>query len=239
MSKETFGQNNEVSLIGTYGSDLTHALSAWTSTSRDLDKKDKNGKTKRERIPALLTMLAENSHHTPFEKSSLHFLVTSDIASHIHIIKHRINVSVNSESARYKELKQDKLYLPVDWPQDEKEKYVQHMEAAYENYHRSMNDLTDHYMKTYKLTKRDARKRAKESARFYLPYGNQITCDVMFNFRSFYHFISLRYSVHAQKEIAELAEKMLKLVIDSGDFPETLKAFGLVDEHGQMVKPFE
>src|SRR5690606_15059899 len=54
-------------------------------------------------------------HHTPFEKSTLHFLVTVDQATHIHLLKHRIGVSINGESARYKELKEDKIYLPEDW----------------------------------------------------------------------------------------------------------------------------
>ena len=83
-------QQNKVELIGYYGSDETHALSAWTSTSRDLTEDKKN------RIPKLLKMLAENGHETPFEKSSIHFLVTSDIASHIHLLKHRIGVSINA-----------------------------------------------------------------------------------------------------------------------------------------------
>ena len=74
---------NRCHLVGYYGSDEVHALSAWTSTSRDLDD------AKRERIPALLRMLAENGHHTPFEKSALHFLVTVDTATHIHLLKHR------------------------------------------------------------------------------------------------------------------------------------------------------
>ena len=78
---------NSVELIGFYGSDETHALSAWTSTSRDLPDE------KRKRIGPLLTQLAKDGHLTPFEKSSLHFLVTSDIASHIHLLKHRIGVS--------------------------------------------------------------------------------------------------------------------------------------------------
>ena len=82
---------NKAELVGWYGSDEIHALSAWTSTSRDLDDK------KRDRIPALLEMLAANGHETPFEKSSLHFLVTVDCASHIHLLKHRIGVSINGE----------------------------------------------------------------------------------------------------------------------------------------------
>jgi hypothetical protein len=49
-------QDNTVELVGWYGSDEVHALSAWTSTSRDLTE-EKHG-----RIPALLKMLAENGH---------------------------------------------------------------------------------------------------------------------------------------------------------------------------------
>ena len=101
--------NNTVELLGWYGSDLTHAQSAWTSTSRDLTEEKKS------RIPKLLEMLASEGHHTPFEKSQLHFLVTVDQATHIHLLKHRIGVAINGESARYKELKEDKMYLPEDW----------------------------------------------------------------------------------------------------------------------------
>lgn len=82
---------NKIELLGFYGSDLTHAQSAWTSTSRDLSD------DKISRIPKLLTMLAQNGHHTPFEKSSFHFLVTVEQASHIHILKHRVGISVNGE----------------------------------------------------------------------------------------------------------------------------------------------
>jgi len=230
---------NTVELIGTYGSDVTHALSAWTSTGRDLDIPDKKGVTKRERIKPLLKMLAKNGHHTPFEKSSLHFLLKTDIASHIHILKHRIGVSVNAASARYRELKEDSLYVPVDWPESEKIMYISHMENVYENYHRSLKKLTEHYMDTLGVTKIIARKRAKESARFYLPYGNQITCDVQFNFRSFSHFIKLRYSEHAQKEIREIAHDMLEAVKNTEDFPVTLNAFGFTDNNGELVKPFD
>ena len=82
-------QPNKVELIGIYGSDESHALSAWTSTSRELTE------DKKSRIPKLLKMLAENGHETPFEKSSISFLVTTDIASHVHLLKHRIGVSIN------------------------------------------------------------------------------------------------------------------------------------------------
>ena len=216
-------QPNKVELIGHYGGDESHALSAWTSTSRDLTEE------KRARIPALLKMLADNGHETPFEKSSLHFLVTTDVATHIHLIKHRVGVSVNAESARYKELKDDKYYVPFDWDATEQALYVDHMEVSLKRYHEALERLVKKGM---------SRKRAKETARLYLPYGNQITSDVMFNFRSFAHFVRLRYSKHAQAEIRNLADAMLHLVKGTGQFDATLSAFGFTD--GNRIRdPFE
>lgn len=225
-------QDNLVELIGVYGGDESHASSAWTSTSRDMTPE------KVARIPKLLTMLARDGHHTPFEKSSIHFLVTTEIASHIHIIKHRIGVAVNGESARYKELKDDKFFVPNDWDEEERANYVKFMENAYSEYHNALERLQTKYVDTQGLSLADARKRAKESARLYLPYGNQIQADVMFNFRSFYHFLSLRYSTHAQKEIRDIARKMLEQVAATNQFTITLQAFGLTDASGNIRAPF-
>lgn len=222
--------NNEIKLLGFYGSDEVHACSAWTSTSREVTS------DKRERIPSLLKMLAENGHHTPFEKSSLHFLVTSDIASHIHKLKHRIGVSINGESARYKELKEDKFYLPEDWKNIKAVsltgKYLEkhngkdwydilqtHTEISNDLYHAALKDLE----------KTLGRKRAKESARFFKTYNSQIDCDIMFNWRSFYHFLNLRNKPDAQKEIRDIAAEMLRLVkeIPGDPFKHTIAAFNL------------
>jgi len=203
--------DNIVELIGCYGGDKLHAASAWTSTNRDITPE------KEKRIPELLKMLAENGHHTPFEKSMLHFLLTVDTATHIQLLKHRIGVSVNAESARYKELKADKFYVPTDWTDEQLIKdYMAHMENAYDLYHRF----------TAYVTASHSRKRAKESARFVLPYANQLVLDVSFNFRSFMHFLQLRKSDDAQKEIHDIADKMLDLVKATDAFPHSLIAFG-------------
>jgi flavin-dependent thymidylate synthase len=201
---------NTVELVGIYGSDESHALSAWTSTSRELTAE------KRARIPQLLHSLAKDGHHTPFEKSTLHFLVVCDTASHIHLIKHRIAVSVNGESARYKELKDDKYLVPVDWPEELREEFEIWCQTMYAKYHEQL----------VKLEAVIGRKRAKESARFFLPYANQLTLDVSFNFRSFMHFQGLRNSDHAQLEIRQIAQQMLALVKATGAFPHSLAGFG-------------
>lgn len=204
---------NKVELLGWYGDDLTHACSAWTSTSRELTDE------KIDRVPKLLSMLASEGHFTPFEKSSLHFLVTVEQATHIHLLKHRIGVSINGESARYKELKEDKCYIPVDW----EERWA----IALHNYTEMGNKLYHNCLR--ELTPVIGRKRAKESARFFKTFNSQITMDVMFNWRSFYHFQQLRNSEHAQLEVRQLAQDMLSLVkqIEGNPFEHTIKAFNL------------
>ena len=202
---------NTVELLGHYGSDEVIACSAWTSTSRDLDEK------KRERIPKLINMLWSHGHETPFEKGSVHFLVDCDIASHIHLLKHRIS-SLNAESARYKELKEDKTFIPDDWPEFWQQQLKQYTEDGNRLYHKCLADLEPEL----------GRKRAKESARFFKTYNSRIQADVQFNMRSFANFIKLRKSEHAQKEIREIAEKMLDLVkgIDDNPFQHTLNSWG-------------
>ena len=213
--------NNTVELLGFYGSDEIIACSAWTSTSRELTD------DKKERIPKLINMLWSEGHETPFEKGTVHFLVNCDIASHIHLLKHRI-ASINAESARYKELKEDKFYLPQDWkylqfdkPEEEYTWYQKlkvYTEAGNKLYHQCLEELTPIL----------GRKRAKESARFFKTYNSQIQADVQFNMRSFANFLKLRMSEHAQVEIREIAANMLKLVqeIPGSPFKETLRAWG-------------
>lgn len=157
------------------------------------------------------------SGNTPFEKSTLHFLVVCDTASHIHLIKHRIGVSVNAESARYKELKNDRWYAPEDWPDNIKKRFNNVVRGMYAEYHTILEALVEEGFD---------RKRAKESARFVLPYANQLTLDVSFNFRSFMHFQKLRNDEHAQKEIRDIAQQMLELIRQTHKFDASLAAFG-------------
>ena len=215
---------NKVELLGYYGSDEVIACSAWTSTSRDLNE------DKKSRIPKLINMLWREGHQTPFEKGTVHFLVDTEIASHIHLLKHRIS-SINAESARYKELREDKYYIPEDWHNvSAKQDYFgiggnaswsdilkDYTELGNELYHKALEELTPVL----------GRKRAKESARFFKTYNSQIQADISFNMRSFANFLKLRNSPHAQKEIREIAAEMLELVknIDGNPFEHTLQSW--------------
>lgn len=212
--------NNKVELIGYYGSDEVIAGSAWTSTSRNLTPE------KKERIPQLIDQLWNAKpvpHGSPFEKGTVHFLVNCDIASHIHLLKHRIS-SINAESARYKELKEDKYYLPEDWKRKEgiwdwQDELREFTEKSNVLYHKCLEDLTLIL----------GRKRAKESARYFKTYNSQIEADVMFNMRSFHNFLIQRMDDHAQLEIQNIAKEMLNLVknIEGNPFQYTIKAWNL------------
>jgi thymidylate synthase (FAD) len=224
---------NKVELIGYYGDDTTIACSAWTSTSRNLTE------NKRNRIGKLINMLWSEGHETPFEKATVHFLVDTDIASHIHLLKHRIS-SLNAESARYKELKEDKYYLPEDWEGiNVKDGVLQVLPLVPRGIHETRNSTWIEALESYTQLGNSlyhqciadlepvlGRKRAKESARFFKTYNSQIQADVMFNMRSFANFIKLRNSEHAQLEIREIAQQMWDLVatIEGEPFKHTLDA---------------
>jgi thymidylate synthase (FAD) len=223
---------NTVELIGYYGSDVVVAQSAWTSTSRELSE------DKLKRVPALIKMLWENGHETPFEKCNVHFLVTTDIATHIHLLKHRIS-SINAESARYKELKEDKFYLPQDWKGiKSKNIYACSIDGGnsggpnIDNWLDILQDYTEQGNYLYHQCLEDltpilGRARAKESARFFKTYNSQITADVQFNLRSFANFLKLRLSPHAQLEVREVAKEMVEQVsnIEGNPFKEVLNVW--------------
>lgn len=222
---------NKVDLIGYYGSDKTHALSAWTSTMDEeeqtlpfdilerieylfgLEEKKRARKT-----PELLSYLATYNHTTPFEKSLFHFRLLVDDATHKHFLKHRIGVSINGESARYKEIKRNNVYLPDDWPDDLRAELQELADRSDAFYRKALAQL----MLTH------GKQRAKESARYAKLQCAQVHLDVSFNFRSLMHFQGLRNHKKAQREVRNIAQEMINQVWDipKQPFIHSLRAFG-------------
>lgn len=244
---------NSVELIDYMGGDNLHSLAAWASTFAefDLDLPDNienrvdvivnhiinNGKKKRS-VQDLLAYLAENEHTSPFRFSSFVFACNTDIATHIQKLKHRVILEAeNGESARYKELKEDKFYLPEDWwehkvtsdvkddlhyPQEE---YMDWF-LALEEYTKLGNRL--YHKSLEQLTPILGRKRAKESARYFKTYNSQINTLNKVSFDGLMQFYFKRHNPEiAQVEIAELAMDMLNAVISipGNPFKYSIKAF--------------
>lgn len=248
---------NKIQLMSYAGGDNTHCLSAWQSTSDELgiDLPDSIehrvdvifaylAKQKKKTPEQLLGFLAEHGHTTPFENSFLYFQCASDIATHIHCLKHRIGVTINTESARYKELK-DKFYVPVDWKdtkigEDAKKQLIERLPEpigklfwpleSWAKVIDAFNEIaaTLYHISAEDLTKQLGRKRAKETSRYFLPYSKQLNYSVTVNFRSLVHFLKLRHSKHAQREVAAIAAQMLEQLksIEGEPFKHSLAAFG-------------
>jgi flavin-dependent thymidylate synthase len=228
--------NNKVELISWHNGDRGIARAAWTSTNIDVDSK-----TDLQIEDLIVNKLWNNGtgkpHKTPFERGIVEFNITCEQASHIHMIKHRL-ANINGESARYKELKEDKFYLPEDWWEirvtpDVKDD-LEYPQEEYMDWFHALELYTELGNKLYhkalaQLTPILGRKRAKESARFFKTMNSQLTLSVMMNMSCFQNFVTLRADDAAQKEIHEIADMMVEAVenIEGNPFKHTLKAFGI------------
>lgn len=245
---------NSVELIDYMGSDKLHSLAAWASTFAefDLDLPDNienrvdiivnhilnNGKKKRS-IQELLEFLSENEHTSPFRFSSFVFACNTDIATHIQKLKHRVILEAeNGESARYKELMEDKFYLPEDW-NIQIEKFLEpHSGITYlegqtwkdvlEGQTKIANNLYHEALK--QLIPILGKKRAKETARYFKTYNSQINTLNKLSFDGVMQFYYKRHDKsYVQNEIANLAIDMVNCIksIPNNPFAFSIKAFKL------------
>jgi thymidylate synthase ThyX len=253
--------SNSVELIDYMGSDKLHSLAAWASTFAefDLDLPDdienrvdvivnhilNNGKRKRS-IEDLLSFLSENEHTSPFRFSSFVFACNTDIATHIQKLKHRVILEAeNGESARYKELQEDKFYLPEDWKNlDGTFAYLNNMNSdntfkthddcdqtwynLLKQYTQLGNDLYHDCLED--LTPILGKKRAKETARYFKTYNSQINTLNKLSFDGVMQFYYKRHDkTYVQNEIADLAISMVNCIknIPNNPFEYSLKAFNV------------
>lgn len=246
--------DNSITLVDYMGSDEMHGLAAWASTFAefniempDTNRVDvlvnhilNNGKKKKS-IEELLAFLAENKHNSPFRFSSFVFTATTDIATHIQKLKHTVLLEAeNGESARYKELKEDKFYLPWDWsgiefddskfsPEVAKifngfETWKQILERSSEINNELYHNCLDQLVPVL------GRKRAKESARYFKMYNSQMNTLNKLSFDGIVQFYYKRHDANvAQTEIAEFANGMVNQIkaIPGNPFKYSLKAFNL------------
>lgn len=252
---------NKVELLDYMGSDKHHSLAAWASTFFDMGlefPKDPKirvdqivdyilSKSKKMRsIESLLDYLAVEGHESPFRMSSFMFGMTTDVATHIQKLKHAVILEAeNAESAKYKELKEDKFYLPEDWMKMDvlnPFEYSGYPEGAFFEGKITGNELWSDVLYDYTklgnflyhkcledLTPRLGRKRAKETARYFKTYNSQINSVNKFSFAGIMTFYNKRSVEFAQEEIKDIANQMIQCVreIPGNPFKYSLKAFNL------------
>ena len=236
---------NSVVLIDYMGGDNLHAVNAWASTFLELgielpddihartdaltDAIQAQGARKRS-VPELLHYLANSTpaHASPFRASKFIFGMTIETATHIQLLTHTVAIEhTNAESARYKELMEDKYYLPADWLDygDEGAYWHRILEMHTERgnmfYHQAITSLVDAGM---------PKQRAKETARYFKGYNSQLNVVRSLNFDGLMQLWSKR-GEHSpsQREIARVVEDMVQAVRDipGNPFKHSLAAFGV------------
>lgn len=209
--------DNKVEYDTHFGGDVEIAAAAWVSTGTDARLK-----TDEERRNLIVNKLWDNAsgqpHKTPFERGGVTWLITCDAATHIQLLKHRM-ANINGESARYKEIREDRFYLPEDWNGKWRKALQEHTEAGLKLYHDCLSELRPEL----------GHARAKESARMFRTYNAQTKLSVQMNMSCFWNFVNLRKSPQAQLEIRNVCAKMIEVVknIEGNPFKHTMEAFKL------------
>ena len=172
----------------------------------------------------LIRYLLRHRHTTPFEMVEFKFHVAMPIFIARQWIRHR-TANVNEYSARYS-LVPDRFYAPTrddvraqsvlnrqggDEPIDDE------TAGAFADYLEKAESLHEDYLK---LTERGL---ARELARIGLPQSVYTEWYWKIDLHNLLHFLSLRLDSHAQKEIRDYAEAMLRLV--EPIVPMTIEAF--------------
>ena len=138
--------------------------------------------------------LAKSGHESPMEHAVATFRIVGSRAFTHQLVRHRL-ASYSQKSQRYVKEDDFKWVLPPS---------VQHNEEAYKVFSTAMHDTRIAYGQLIALGI------PKEDARYVLPNACETEIVMTANFREWRHFINLRADSHAQWEIREVAEMVLK-----------------------------
>ncbi|MHB8272927.1 FAD-dependent thymidylate synthase [Bradyrhizobium sp.] len=213
MTEIIFRSDMGVTLVNVAASDESVIRAARVSTGLDMQEI-----LHKERSDGLIRYLMKNRHGTPFEHNMFTFRVECPIAIAREMQRHRIGISFNEESGRYKELD------PVFWiPCDERALVQEGKPGHYE-----MKPGTPEQLSAARQDLRFAATRAyaeyeimledgiaREVARMCLPVNTYTALYMTCNARSLMNFLSLRvdsadamFPSKPQYEIQQVAREM-------------------------------
>lgn len=230
MREITFTNSIKVQYVDWMGSDRDIVRAARVSTQGDMALNDEGP------VAGLIGYLMKNRHGSPFEQGAMKFYVNAPQFVWMEHDRHRIGVSQNRESMRYKELEPE-FYVPnhARTQTGKPGHYVITEEPELDTYTQaSMMDISERaWIKYQEMLMQGV---AKEMARMVLPLNIMTSGYVMFNPRSLMHFLSLRveseestFVSKPQKEIEDLALQYERHFARS--FPLTHQAF---KRHGRV-----
>jgi thymidylate synthase (FAD) len=159
-----------------------------------------------EKVDHLLGIILENGHHSVLEHASFTFAIEgiSRVCSH-QLVRHRI-ASYSQQSQRYVR-EQDQFDYIIPEKIKAKPELAQLMEENMSQQQKKYDELTEKLMEAGY-----GEKEAIEAARYVFPNATETKIVVTMNARSLLHFFELRCCERAQREIRDLARKMLAQV---------------------------
>jgi thymidylate synthase (FAD) len=176
-----------------------------------------------ENIQKFLNMLMDLGHESPIEHVSFTFAVEGVSRTLTHqLVRHRI-ASYSQQSQRYVKLEQFQYIIPhsIESIPEAREMFIKSMEESQNTYNKLVEILMEKH--TRRLTeegqsldkaRRTAEKMAIEDARYVFPNACETKVVFTMNARSLMNFFRHRCCSRAQWEIKELADEMLKEVIE-------------------------
>lgn len=185
----------DVTLINKMGADSALAMAAWVSTSSEDGMK--RAVQKPEDVVGVINYLMKHRHGTPFEHSCLQFYIRAPIFVWREFHRHRIGVSYNEESARYKTL--DPVFYVAD-VEKRPSKKVENWKPGRPKFiiDKDLNErVNQRNIEVYKIAYANYLANLADScdpgfARDCLPVGIYSACWFTCNPRSLMHFLSLR-----------------------------------------------
>ena len=209
----------EIKLLEHLGSDYTILRAARVSTGNDASKGDKKDR-------GLIRYLYRNEHLSPFEMTDLIWYVKCPIFVARQFFRHR-TFSFNEVSGRYKKFEWE-TFSPNAWrKQDTENRQGSFNELDSED---TRKDCDNFIEETYSLAEKNYNSLldsgvAREQARMIMPVGHYTEFYVKTDLRNLFHFLELRTDSHAQKEIQDVANEMLRQLKELNDFKWSVEIF--------------
>ena len=176
-----------------------------------------------EAAASFVEMLSEIGHESPIEHASFTFGIEGVSRSLLaQITRHRM-ASFSVKSQRYVREGAFEYITPPEIAENDEAKkiYDELMQYDQESYDRLAAVLKEKHIKTFmaegkdeKTATRLAEKKAIEDARFVLPNSCSTQMVMTMNARSLHNFFRHRCCNRAQWEIQDIANQMLKLVLE-------------------------
>ncbi|MFD8088945.1 FAD-dependent thymidylate synthase [Streptomyces malaysiensis] len=236
MTEVTFRSDMTVELIKHAAEDADVAFAARVSTlggdTRFNEVSDKDA--------GLINFLMRDRHGSPFEHTSMTFLVETPIFVAREFFRHRAGFSYNEESGRYKEL-EPTFYVPADGRplrQVGKPGAYEFSLGTYKQFMCVSGDIrrvsTEAYSSYKRLLDMEV---AREVARMVLPVNIYTSFYVTCNARSLMHFLSLR-TKRENAKVPTFPQLEIQMVADQMEeqfkalMPLTAAAF---DKNGRVA----